>query len=457
MLDYTTKEIKERSALVVNPAKTCQPIGAMYAALGINKCLPHSHGSQGCCSYHRMHLTRHYRDPIAASTSSFTEGACVFGGKSNLSKGLQTVFSVYNPDIVAVNTTCLSETIGDDLTEIIKSTDLPEDKVVIYANTPSYTGSHVTGFSNMTKAMVSSLAEKVLETPTTTVNVIPGYVEPSDMTEIKKMLKLLDMPSIMFPDTSGVVNAPNKGKYEMYPEGGVTIDELKATGDSVATVALGSFASEAAAFELEKKFDVEPYVLKTPIGIKATDEFLMTLLSLTGDVFIPEELEVERGQLLDVMIDVHHHYHGKKVAIFGDPDIIIALTEFVIDLGMIPKYVITGTPGKRFEREINEMFKAHGLEDECIVKAEEDLMTLHQLIKNEPVDILIGNTYGKYIARAEDIPLVRVGFPILDRVGHSYFPTVGYKGALRLIEKISTAILDKYDRICPEEDFELTM
>jgi nitrogenase molybdenum-iron protein beta chain len=68
----------------INPAKTCQPLGAMYAALGIHGCLPHSHGSQGCCAYHRMHLTRHFRDPVLASTSSFTEGASVFDGAANL-------------------------------------------------------------------------------------------------------------------------------------------------------------------------------------------------------------------------------------------------------------------------------------------------------------------------------------------------------------------------------------
>jgi nitrogenase molybdenum-iron protein beta chain len=211
MLDYTPKEITDRSALKVNPAKTCQPIGAMYAALGIHKCLPHSHGSQGCCSYHRMHLTRHYRDPIVASTSSFTEGACVFGGRSNLSKGLQNVFHIYNPDIVAVNTTCLSETIGDDLSEIINATDLPEGKTVIYANTPSYVGSHVTGFSNMTKAMVTHLSKKTKEKDNGKVNVIPGYVEPSDMMEIKRITKLLKIPITMFPDTSKVVSTPNTG------------------------------------------------------------------------------------------------------------------------------------------------------------------------------------------------------------------------------------------------------
>ena len=72
LLRHTPKEINERSAVTINPAKTCQPIGAMYAALGIHGCLPHSHGSQGCCAYHRSALTRHYKEPVSAATSSFT-------------------------------------------------------------------------------------------------------------------------------------------------------------------------------------------------------------------------------------------------------------------------------------------------------------------------------------------------------------------------------------------------
>ena len=72
MLDHTPLPLVERSALTINPAKTCQPIGATYAALGIHRCLPYSHGSQGCCSYHRSHLTRHFKEPVMAATSSFT-------------------------------------------------------------------------------------------------------------------------------------------------------------------------------------------------------------------------------------------------------------------------------------------------------------------------------------------------------------------------------------------------
>ena len=34
LLRHTPKQVAERSGLTINPAKTCQPIGAMYAALG---------------------------------------------------------------------------------------------------------------------------------------------------------------------------------------------------------------------------------------------------------------------------------------------------------------------------------------------------------------------------------------------------------------------------------------
>ena len=133
--------------------------------------------------------------------------------------------------------------------------------------------------------------------------------------------------------------------------------------------------------------------------------------------------------------DMHQYFYGKKrVALVGDPDQLIAMTEFLVSIDMIPVYIVTGTPGKKFEKRIKELTK--DVPCEVKVRAKGDMFLLHQWIKNEPVDLLIGNTYCKYIARDEDIPYVRWGFPILDRQGHQYFPTVGYKGALRLLEKI---------------------
>ena len=456
LLRHTPKEITERKALVINPAKTCQPIGAMYASLGINGCLPHSHGSQGCCAYHRSTLTRHYKEPISAATSSFTEGASVFGGQANLLQAIENIFTVYEPEIIAIHTTCLSETIGDDLKQIALKAEaegkIPKGKHIIGAPTPSYVGSHVTGFSNMVKAMAG------MATPTGKkngkVNIIPGWVEPSDMRELKRLAEMIGVDYTLFPDTSGVLDGPLSGEYTMFPKGGVTVQELKGCGDAIGTLALGEWCSADAARWLDSKCKVPCSVLDMPFGLKATDRFIDALRIVAGTT-VPDEVTYERGQLVDLISDMHQYFYHKRVALVGDPDQLISMVEFLTSIDMIPAYVITGTPGKKFEARIKELTK--DVPCEVKVKAWGDMFLLHQWIKNEPVDLLIGNTYCKYIARDEDIPLVRWGFPILDRQGHQYFPTVGYKGGLRLLEKILGALLDRKDRDDPERTFELVL
>ncbi len=458
MLDCTPKEPLQKDAHTtgkINPIKTCQPVGAMYAALGIHGCLPHSHGSQGCCSYHRMALSRHFHEPAMASTSSFTEGASVFGGAANLKTSIKNVFAIYNPEIIAVHTTCLSETIGDDIPTIIKQSEIPEGKYVIHANTPSYYGSHITGFSNMCKGIVSYLAESDGSEKKERANIFPGFVNPGDMREIKRIVTEMGVPSIMYPDTTGVMDSPMRDTYEMYPRGGAKIEEIKDSGNSKMTLSLGAWSSDEAAAILQSKCGVPGVPLRIPIGVRATDDLIMAVKEGFG-VDVPESLEVERGQVIDTLIDTHFQYEGKKVAVYGDPDIVIPLTEFLITMGMIPKYVVTGTPGNKFEKTVNGMLEEAGIEGSR-VKAEGDLFDLHQWIKEESVDLLIGNTHGKYIARAEDIPLIRVGFPVFDRAVHPLMPIVGYRGCLRLIEMISNALLERRDRDCLDEDYELIL
>ncbi|MBN2419268.1 MAG: nitrogenase molybdenum-iron protein subunit beta [Deltaproteobacteria bacterium] len=459
LLRHTSREIKERSALTVNPAKTCQPIGAMYAALGIKGCLPHSHGSQGCCAYHRSTLTRHYREPVMAATSSFTEGASVFGGQANLLQAIDNIFTIYDPDVIAVHTTCLSETIGDDLPQIINKAQaegkIPEGKLVIHTNTPSYVGSHVTGFSNMVKSMVDYFSTNTGEKKNQ-INIIPGWVEPSDMEEIKRLAAMMGIKSIMFPDTSNILNGPQTGKYTMFPDGGVTIDELKSTGDSIGTIALGSWGSEAAARTLDTKCKVPYEMLDLPVGLHATDRLIEAMRKMTG-VNVPESIDRERGQLMDIITDMHQYFFNKRVGLAGDPDQLVAMCEFLVSIDMWPVYVITGTPGKAFELKIRGITKDSPYEVKVKAGANADMFLFHQWIKNDPVDLMIGNSYLKYISRDEDIPFVRHGFPILDRVGHSYFPTVGYRGGMRLLEKILDALLDRKDRDADVTNFELVL
>jgi nitrogenase molybdenum-iron protein beta chain len=393
-----------------------------------------------------------------AATSAFTEGASVFGGQANLLQAIDNIFTVYDPDIIAVHTTCLSETIGDDIPQIAAKAKadgkIPEGKFVIHTNTPSYVGSHVTGFANMTKSMVDYFAEG--EGPSEKrINLIPGYVEPADMEEIKRIAGELGVETIMFPDTSKVLNGPLTGKFRMYPEGGVTVDQLKKAGSSTGTIALGKIASGPAARALDVKCKVPCEIIDLPIGLHETDIFIDTLRRAAG-VNVPDSINYERGQMIDIISDMQQYFYGKKVAIVGDPDQVLSLTKFVVSIGMHPTCITTGSPaGKKYEKSLREATADLPVETKIAVPG--DMFLFHQWIKEEKVDLIIGNTYAKYIAKDEDIPLVRHGFPIYDRVGHSYFPTVGYRGGMRLLEKILDALLDRKDRDATDIDFELTL
>jgi nitrogenase molybdenum-iron protein beta chain len=123
---------------------------------------------------------------------------------------------------------------------------------------------------------------------------------------------------------------------------------------------------------------------------------------------------------------------------------------------MRPVYVVSGTPGNMFKEKMQEILKSIP-EAKCINGERADMFQLHTWIKQQGVDLLIGNSYGKYIARDEDIPFVRYGFPIEDRGGFNFFPFVGYVGATNLAIKMLDAILDHYDRTCPEEKVELQL
>jgi nitrogenase molybdenum-iron protein beta chain len=459
LLRHTTEKEIERKALTINPAKTCQPIGAMYAALGIHGCLPHSHGSQGCCSYHRSALTRHFKEPVMASTSSFSEGSSVFGGSANLTAAIETIFSVYSPDIVAVHTTCLSETIGDDLTQIVSKAKeegkIPDGKMVIFCNTPSYVGTHITGYSNQLSSFIKFFSTSTPK-KRNVVNIAAGWMEPSDMREIKRLASLMEARTILFPDMSGVLDAPLTGKFIMYPSGGTTVAEMTATGDSKFTIGLGAYSTEDACVKLENKCKVRFEVIEIPIGLKASDRFIVAL-SRHANLPIPDAITEERGRLVDLIADNSKYFYGKRVALYGDPDTLIPLTEFLLTLDMKPVYIVTGTPGKHFDESMTELLKHKVPEAKFMSGERADMFRMHQWIKQEPVDLLIGNTYGKYIARDENIPFVRLGFPITDRPGHNFFPNVGYTGATNLTLNILHSILEHKDRNCPEEKVEFQM
>jgi nitrogenase molybdenum-iron protein beta chain len=438
--------VNKTRSVAINAPKMCQPIGAIWAALGVHGSVPLVHGSQGCATYPRNLMGRHFREPIEVAITSLHEKATIFGGAANLKLALANIIQRHEPELIAVITTCLSETTGDDIHGIAKAfkaekPELASRTKIVTINTPSYVGTHVLGYDNAIKAMVSQLAIKTA--PNSKLNIIPGIVNPGDVLELKHMLELMGVEAIYLTDISQTLNAPLRLPKPHYPPGGTTVEEIADSANSLGTIAVCKHEGQNAANVLQEKHGVPTSIAEMPIGVEATEEFLKKVTKLTGKK-IPESLLDERDLLVDGMVDSSQITFGTKAAIFGDPDVVFGLTRFIYELGMQPVHVMTTFESQTFASDMQTLATDYGADHQkqtIIVGG--DLYELQQKIKESPVDLLIGDYKGKYISKDENIPLVRVGFPQADRFGYQRRSMVGFRGSLQLLDTLVNAVMEK--------------
>ncbi|MGD9540687.1 nitrogenase molybdenum-iron protein subunit beta [Methylocystis sp.] len=445
-----------REALTVNPAKACQPLGAVFAAVGFEGTIPFVHGSQGCVAYYRSHLSRHFKEPSSCVSSSMTEDAAVFGGLNNMIDGLANTYNMYKPKMIAVSTTCMAEVIGDDLNAFIKTSkekgSVPQEYDVPFAHTPAFVGSHVTGYDNALKGIIehfwdgkAGTAPKLEREVNDSINFIGGFdgYTVGNIREIKRIFGLMGVEATILADNSEVFDTPTDGEFRMY-DGGTTLEETAKALNAKATISMQEYCTEKT-LPLIKEHGHEVAAFNHPIGVTATDKFLLEISRLTGKP-IPVELEKERGRLVDAIADSSAHIHGKKFAIYGDPDLCLGLAGFLLELGGEPTHVLATNGGKAWAAKVQELFDSSPFGKNCHVYPGRDLWHMRSLLFTEPVDFLIGNTYGKYLERDTGTPLIRIGFPVFDRHHHHRYPVWGYQGGLNTLVWILDRIFEEIDR-----------
>ncbi|MCV6597982.1 MAG: nitrogenase molybdenum-iron protein subunit beta [Mangrovicoccus sp.] len=445
--EYREKNLA-REALSVNPAKACQPLGAVYASQGYESTMPFVHGSQGCVAYYRSHLSRHFKEPSSCVSSSMTEDAAVFGGLINMVDGLANTKALYNPKMIAVSTTCMAEVIGDDLNSFIlqakEKGSVDDDYDVPFAHTPAFVGSHVDGYDNMQKGILSHFWDNAEREAGEGLNIIPGFdgFAVANNREIKRMLDEMGVDFTFLSDVSDVYDTPSDGEFRMY-DGGTKLEDVKTALNAKATISMQEYCTPKT-MEYIEKAGQEAINLNYPMGIQATDDFLMKVSELTGKA-IPESLRMERGRLIDALADSQAWLHGKTFAIYGDPDFVYAMARFLMEMGAEPRHCLATNGTKAWGKKMEELLASSPFGANCQVWPQRDLWHMRSLLNTEPVDLLIGNSYGKYLERDTGTPLIRLAFPIFDRHHHHRFPTWGYQGALTVLVKLLDMIFDKLD------------
>ncbi|KJS03071.1 MAG: nitrogenase [Desulfobulbaceae bacterium BRH_c16a] len=427
-----------------NACKLCKPLGASIAFRGIESCVPFLHGSQGCATYMRRYIISHFNEPIDIASSSLGEKNAIYGGGPNLKLGLKNVTTKYAPKLIGVATTCLTETIGDDvpmlLAEYHKEFGGPESPLVVHVSTPSYSGTHMEGFHIAVKAVIEQLAGEAEANDT--LNLLSGFVSTADIRYLREVMDDFGITATILPDYSDTLDGPALNDYPLIPEGGTPLAAIKQMGGAIATVELGAtLPTETGGTVLQRAHGVKLHRTGMPIGIRATDDFFDLLAELSGKK-IPKRHVAARGRLVDSMVDGHKYIFGKRAVVYGEEDLVVGLAGFLAEIGVKP--VLCASGGKSGKMAASIAAAIDGLDcDLPVVKEDVDFFDIETMAKELGVDLVIGHSKGYTFARKENLPLIRVGFPIHDRVGGQRILHLGYHGAQALFDLIANTVIDQ--------------
>ncbi|RJX34322.1 MAG: nitrogenase [Desulfurivibrio sp.] len=429
-----------------NACKLCKPLGASLAFRGMEGTVPYLHGSQGCATYMRRYIISHFNEPIDIASSSLSEKHAVYGGAANLKLGLTNVTRKYQPQMIGIATTCLTETIGDDVPMIVKEyereTSATNRPLLVHVSTPSYSGTHMEGFHAAVTAAIDQLAQGPAVT-NDTVNLLPGFVSSADYRYLAEIMADFGIPATMLPDLSTTLDGPALLEYEKIPGGGTPLASIRRMGGARATIEFGRTLGKTrtGATLLAEKFGAASHRLGLPIGISETDRFFAVLETLSGRP-TPAKYQGERGRLVDAYVDGHKYGFGKKAIIYGEEDMVVGLTAFLAEIGVTPILCASGGRSGSMASAIAAA-TAGVLPEQPKVYEGMDFFDIAEEAENLGPDLLVGHSKGYPLARKLNIPLIRVGFPIHDRVGGQRILHLGYRGAQQLFDLVINSLIEK--------------
>ena len=406
--------------------------------------MPYLHGSQGCATYMRRYIISHYNEPIDIASSSLSEKHAVYGGGPNLKLGLTNVAAKYRPKLIGIATTCLTETIGDDVKMYLHqyaedtkgSVGLP---TFVNVSTPSYSGTHMEGFHAAIREVVAQLSEGGPRSAM--VNLLPGFVSSADYRLLAEIMADFGLGCTLLPDLSETMDGPALLEYEKIQSGGTPIAAIKAMGRSQATIEFGPTLGTTGGTVLAEKFSVPQHRIGMPVGIRETDTFFSLVETISGRP-TPEKYAKQRGRLVDAYVDGHKYVFGKRAVVYGEEDMIVGMCSFLAEIGIQPVLCASGGTSGKLKAAIAAA-TADTLTEQPQVFEGMDFFEISEMAEQMDLDLVVGHSKGYPLAKKLNIPLIRVGFPIHDRVGGQRILHLGYAGAQQLFDTVANAMIEK--------------
>ena len=461
----------------INPLKTSSSLGAVIVFLGVKDAVVLMHGSQGCASFDKVTLTKHYRENIPIYTTALNELGAILGGSDYLKAGVKNIADKINPAFIGITSTGLSEVNGEDinatfneLKKELKESGSYENLNMAYVSTPDYNGNFEEGYKNAILALLKEFCKDTKNTANTINNNLAGLninddknnirnitdyknsdyknnngkniqniranvfcpfsFTAIDFLELRELLEDFGITPVMIPDLGTSMDGHlDESGYLQTTSGGVDIKDLKTIGLNNLNIIIGSSLKGLIA-PVKEITGLNTYYFSNISGLKNTDLFFKFLekISLRKT---PEKYKRQKRQLMDAYLDSHFYFLGKNIAIAEGIDILDSFSEIFAEVGANIKIGVTTSSSY-----VN-------LKNRFEILTEGDIDLFGELIEADGnnIDIVISNSNAKYTAEKIGVPILKAGFPLIDQIGHNFKHRILYKGSANLVYEAANLLM----------------
>ena len=127
------------------------------------------------------------------------------------------------------------------------------------------------------------------------------------------------------------------------------------------------------------------------------------------------------------MRDAHFYFGGKKVCIALEPDLAVQTSRWLDEMGASVELAVIPTLSDAADRirarkvQIGDLFSITG-----------------------EFDVLIANSHAESAAKRLGVPLYEMGFPVYKTFGYTSKVTIGYRGALAMINEMANLLMQRH-------------
>ena len=396
---------------MMQPYKTCKLFGAIRVILGIKDAIMLVHSPRGCVYNVRYLLGLRGAKTNRILTTEMDERDVIFGGEAKLRKAILDVDKRYNPNLIAVLTSCASSVIGEDIDLVAREIQRDVKAKILPIHSGGFEGDQIDGYKEAMNAVVNLIRDSEMRDENS-VNLLAVYRYGWDVEEIKRILSMMQI------EINSILTAKT------------TLKEIESASRARLNVVMCEASGFDAARAIKDRFGIPFIHPLLPIGIDATQSFI-SQISEFMDREIPEKILKEKNVAENEIEKIRGKIRGKRACIISGASRIPPLTMFVSELGIEPAIVSIDRVGETTLNDLRDVIEERNLNPKILIEPEFD--EIIDAISQEKPDIIIGGLYEESLSRKFEIPLCDVM--------HGEVVTMCFKGAVNLANKIAEAIV----------------